>query len=330
MPSLVSVLIPAYNHERYVQQTIRSLMDQSHAAMELIIIDDGSSDATWMRLQEIRAACEERFARVVFERQENQGVCVTVNRLLGLMQGEYAYMIASDDLAKPEAVETLCSFLQKNPEYGLAVGDNELIDADSRRIYWDRARRVVPSVREAAFATFGAYLRDLRREVDFRSADFGSYATLLNGNYIPNGLLIRRSAFEGWTYTSEAPVEDWYMALQVAKRFKMMFFDQVLFSYRWHSSNSVKQTRRMSIACRQTFWFEVNAVLAGADQAAKRAACRYLYWRDTPSTFAVGLFVARCRRRVLRLLGRVAYVVDRLTGRRPGGPFSPGSTVVPG
>jgi alpha-1,3-rhamnosyltransferase len=323
MPELVSVLIPAYNHERYVQQTIRSLMEQSHADMELIVIDDGSSDGTWERLQEMRLDCASRFARVVFERQENQGLCPTVNRLLGLMQGEYAYMIASDDLAKPEAVETLCAFLSRNPEYGLAVGDNELVDEDSCRIYWDRERRVVQNIQEAAFATFGAYLRDLRRDVDFLSEDFGGYGSLLNGNYVPNGLLIRRSAFEGWSYTPEAPVEDWFMALQVAKRFKMKFFDRVLFSYRWHSTNRVKQTHLMSLACRKTFWHEIDAVLAGADQAARLAVCRYLYWRDTPGAIAVGLFAARCRRRLRRRLNMAAYAVDRLTGRKPGGPFSP-------
>ena len=70
MPSseqLVSVIIPAYNHERFVQQTIRSIIGQSYKNIELIIIDDGSTDSTWLKINELKKECEERFSRVVFK-----------------------------------------------------------------------------------------------------------------------------------------------------------------------------------------------------------------------------------------------------------------------
>lgn len=317
MPDLISVLIPAYNHERYVEQTIRSLLEQTYPSLELIIVDDGSPDGTWERMNTLLAECRQRFVRVIFERQTNQGLCLTVRRLLELMQGEYAYMIASDDLAKPQALETLHRFLSQNVDYALAVGDNELIDQDSRRIYWDRLRRVVHQEEAAVYATFGEYLRDTRRDVDFLSEDFGGYPSLLNGNYIPNGLLIRKCAFEsGWVYTLEAPLEDWHMALQVSKRYKMKYINKVLFSYRWHDSNNVKMSGKMRAACLKTFWHEVETVRWSDDDRTKRIVNRYLYWSDTPGPFAIGLLAARCWRRVLRMRALAAHVQDHVRGLR--------------
>ena len=55
--SLVSVLIPAYDHEKYVQETIKSIINQTYQNIELIIVDDGSKDSTWQKIQEMREEC---------------------------------------------------------------------------------------------------------------------------------------------------------------------------------------------------------------------------------------------------------------------------------
>ena len=62
---LISVIIPAYNHERYVEECIRSIMAQTYRNIELIVIDDGSTDGTFAKLQELKPECEKRFVRVV-------------------------------------------------------------------------------------------------------------------------------------------------------------------------------------------------------------------------------------------------------------------------
>ena len=81
VPGLVSVLIPAYNHEQYVQLTIRSIIEQTYQNIELIVIDDGSKDSTWEKISELKSECEKRFRRVDFSTQENSGTCKTLNRL---------------------------------------------------------------------------------------------------------------------------------------------------------------------------------------------------------------------------------------------------------
>ena len=63
MKELVSVVIPAYNHEKYIQTTIESVIAQTYKNIELLILDDGSSDNTWNKIQEMREKCERRFVR---------------------------------------------------------------------------------------------------------------------------------------------------------------------------------------------------------------------------------------------------------------------------
>src|SRR5574344_1018426 len=128
---LVSVVIPAYNHEKYVKEAIYSIINQTYEKIELIIVDDGSKDSTWEKINELKEDCLKRFRNVIFESQENKGSCDTLNHLLDLAKGEYIYLIASDDIAKPNAIEKEVEFLINNADYALCVGDNEIIDSDN-------------------------------------------------------------------------------------------------------------------------------------------------------------------------------------------------------
>ena len=79
---LVSVLMPAYNHQNYVQEAINSIIHQTYKNIELIVLDDGSTDDTWEILKSLKQQCDERFVNVVFETKENEGICATLNKLL--------------------------------------------------------------------------------------------------------------------------------------------------------------------------------------------------------------------------------------------------------
>ena len=147
---LVSVIIASYNHEKYIQDTIKSIIGQTYQNIELIIIDDGSKDTTFEKILELKEECEKRFARVDFEKQENIGCALTISKLIKKAKGDYVYMIASDDLAKPDAIELEADFLNKNPEYGLVVGDDEIIDSEGNRCYWDEKRNNVYDVGQCA------------------------------------------------------------------------------------------------------------------------------------------------------------------------------------
>ncbi len=262
---LVSVIIPAYNHENYVQNTINSIIDQTYKNIELIVIDDGSKDSTWQKIQEMKDKCDERFSYVHFETKQNEGTCKTLNKLLSLANGEYIYLIASDDMAKPKAIELEVEFLEKNPDYALAVGNNEIIDSNDVVCYFDKKQNLIYDKKKALFHTYVAFLQN-RKTFRFISSDFGTYKTLYSNNYIPNGYLIRKSIFDKIGYfTPEAPLEDWWLMLQISKYAKMKYIDEVLFLYRWHQTNTMKNSDKMCNVTEKTWQYE-ETILQNIDE----------------------------------------------------------------
>ena len=253
---LVSVCIPAYNHEKYVQETIQSIIDQTYQNLELIILDDGSKDLTWQKICEIKEECEKRFIRVHFETKQNEGTCKTLNKLLSLARGTFVYMISSDDIAKPQAIEREESFLSHHKKYGLCGGDDEIIDSQSRRAYWDKDRKLVYNKKEAVYKTFVEFLSEYHG-FDFTSEKFGSYKLLYHDNHVPNGFLLRKSILDKiGGYNPKAPVEDWYLMMQISKYCKMKYINEILFSYRWHDTNTIKNCDKMRIMGEKTRQYE--------------------------------------------------------------------------
>lgn len=255
---LISVIIPAYNHQLYIASTIKSIITQSYSNIELLIINDGSTDKTWDVIKSFEKKYESRFTRFVFETQENLGTCDTINKLVNLAEGKYIYLIASDDIVKPRAVEILCDFLEQHNDYALVVGNNEFIDSSGNIIDWNKKTNS-NILSDCHYATFGDYLRSIRSDVDFFSPDFGSYESLLLGNYIPNGYLVRKSIFEKIEpFTNEAPLEDYYLMLQIAQHSKLKYLDEILFSYRWHGKNTANNRLKMLDLTSKTLAYFIN------------------------------------------------------------------------
>lgn len=253
--NLVSVLIPAYNHENYIQETIESIINQTYPNIELIILDDGSKDKTWDKIAELKEKCENRFVKIHFESKQNEGTCMTLNKLLKLSSGEFIYIIASDDLAKPQAIEKEVEFLQNNSDYALAIGDNEYVDSMGKQIF--RTQKAFTSnIKNAKYKTVKEFLSS-KLKIDFLSDDFGSYKTLYKENYIPNGYLIRKNIFETiGNFTKNAPLEDFWLMLQISKYKKMKYIDEILFSYRIHDTNTIGNSTRMRELTTQTRNYE--------------------------------------------------------------------------
>lgn len=102
---LVSVIVPCYNAERWVRETIDSVLNQTYSPIELIVIDDGSTD----RSLEIIRAYE---GRLRWETGPNRGGCAARNRGFGLAKGEYIQFLDADDYLLPEKIERQADFLQ--------------------------------------------------------------------------------------------------------------------------------------------------------------------------------------------------------------------------
>lgn len=244
---LISIVIPAYGHAHFIEGTIRSIIAQSYQNIELIVVNDGSPDNTIEVVESLRKECENRFTRFLFIDKENEGVVKTLNRGLQDVEGQYIGIIASDDCYEPNAIETLHDFLSQNPDYGIAVGNNTLMDDDGKACFWDKNRNPVYNQKEAHYETMAEFFQKRRPDVDFNSDTFGSYRSLLKGNYIPNGYLIRKDLFVDVIggYREGLKVEDYYLMLQLAKHTKFKYIDKPLFIYRWHEGNTMKQHDRL-------------------------------------------------------------------------------------
>ncbi len=106
MQPLVSILIPAYNAEEWIAETIRSAVGQTWPRKEIIVVDDGSKDKT--------AEVARQFAsrQVLVVSRENEGAAATRNHALSLSQGDYIQYLDADDLLAPDKIETQIASLQ--------------------------------------------------------------------------------------------------------------------------------------------------------------------------------------------------------------------------
>jgi glycosyltransferase involved in cell wall biosynthesis len=108
--SLVSIVLPVYNHARYLRRAIDSVFAQTHKTIELIIVDDGSTDESFQLLTEIS---HEAKCPIVLIRQPNAGASAALNRGLAVARGDYIAILNSDDEFVPTRVEMMLSALRR-------------------------------------------------------------------------------------------------------------------------------------------------------------------------------------------------------------------------
>ena len=210
---LVSVVITCHNHARFLEAAIASAAAQTHRPLEIIVVDDGSTDGT--------AAVLARHPEVEAVRQENLGLPAARNAGLALARGGWVTFLDADDLLLPHALEAGVRHLSEHPECALVSGGYQFIDRDGRRM-WDP--RVPPAPGEP-------YLELLRRNY------IGMHATVL----------YRREALVavGGFDPSLAAAEDYDVFLKIARRQPIARHDRVVALYRRHGANMSEQHDRM-------------------------------------------------------------------------------------
>ena len=111
----VSIIVPVYNAEKYLQECIDSLINQTKKDIEIILVNDGSTDGS---RNIIERNCK-KYDNITFIDQENKGVCVARNKGIEAAKGEYIGWLDSDDMLKPQAIERLYKTMkEKNADYG--------------------------------------------------------------------------------------------------------------------------------------------------------------------------------------------------------------------
>lgn len=125
---LVSVVIPTYNRAYCIENAIQSVLAQSHRQVEVVVVDDGSSDGT----RELLAARYAGDARIVYVHKANAGVSAARNTGLDRASGDYIALLDSDDVWKPWKLELQLACLRALPHAGMVWTDMEAIDPQGR------------------------------------------------------------------------------------------------------------------------------------------------------------------------------------------------------
>lgn len=120
----VSIIVPAYNCENYIKQCVDSLLAQTYSNVEIIVVNDGSTDNTWELLSEYSD-------RVRLENQDNMGVCAARNKGLEMSTGDYLIFVDSDDFVRPDYIEKMAGAAVQN-DSELVLSGYMLTDAEGR------------------------------------------------------------------------------------------------------------------------------------------------------------------------------------------------------
>ncbi len=226
---LVTVIIPTFNRRAWIGECLDSVLGQTYRNTEIIVVDDCSTDGTveWLR-------SEEKYSSVIVHEQEkNGGASVARNTAIAMAKGELIVFIDSDDMLKPEHIETAVEHFEQHAELGLFCCDSTMIDAGGSIILDGK--------------TWHQTLSDAKNvevKTGFRSlADVFAYS-----NCFP-GFTLRREVFAelGGFDQPIFPADDYDLALRVAaSRFKVYYLHKPLCLRREHDGqcsgieNSVK------------------------------------------------------------------------------------------
>ncbi|MEW6517696.1 MAG: glycosyltransferase family A protein [candidate division FCPU426 bacterium] len=227
---VVSVVVPSYNHARYLGRRLDSILEQTLQDFELIILDDASTDESPLVIKKYLPHPKIRFV----QNQTNSGsVFKQWAKGFALSQGRYIWMAESDDWADPRLLETLVALLEKHPRAGLAYCQSAIVNQDGavigNAVGWTED-----------FAP-GRWQRDF---VNSGMDEIRNYLT--NRNTIPNAsaVLIRKSALEalGPLNTDFQLCGDWMLWVRLLEKNDVAFCSQSLNYWRINTSNARLKT----------------------------------------------------------------------------------------
>jgi glycosyltransferase involved in cell wall biosynthesis len=210
----VSIVIPTYNMANYLPLALDSALAQDYADIEIVIVDDGSTDDTYEVIRPY-------LPRIRYFRQEQQGVAPARNRALELARGEYVRFLDADDALCPDALSPQVDLLEQHPQVALVHGQAHVMDSDGKM----QGLRRSPLPNGAATVTPSA--RAFRR--------------LLRGcDICASTVMVRMTALQrvGPFQQESVPGEDWDVWLRIAAYYDQAYIPRPLAYYRVHQNSA--------------------------------------------------------------------------------------------
>jgi len=211
---LVSIIIPAYNRIDYIKETIDSVLNQSYQNIELIVVDDGSSDGTFELLQ----GYGNKLTLLTHPNKENKGQSESINLGLKECRGEYIAILDSDDYWNLNYLSEIISYYKKNTGFGLVYSSGIAVDSNGNHLY-----NLLPS--------------------DHR--ELNKCGGILLDCYIclPGESIVKRKLYQtvGGFDTTLRAAQDHDMLVRMAEKSNFGFVNKKLFYYRQHEESISKK-----------------------------------------------------------------------------------------
>ena len=210
---LVTVLMPVYNAERYLEFSIESILNQTFSDFEFIIINDGSSDNSL----DIIKSYADKDNRIKVINRKNKGLVKTLNEGVKLAAGKYIARMDGDDISMPERLEKQFNYMERHRQVGIVGGYAKLVDINNN------------------------YIDDMIYPI---SNYFCKLALCNNTVFAHPAIFIRRQVALEFTYSALAwPAEDYELWMRISKIWKMHNIPEFLLRYRI-SDESISSTNK--------------------------------------------------------------------------------------
>ena len=213
-PGLVSVIIPTYNHAGFIRDAINSVLAQTYAPFEIIVVDDGSQDDT-------RSVVSTFGAQVNYIWQENRGLSAARNTGIRVAKGEYIGVLDADDMYEPEFLARMVTRLETDPQAAGSYCGFLFVDARGKALFQTGRRVVAPEKFHAA---------------------------LVEGNFlVPECILVRADYYRRVGPFDEAlrACEDWDMWLRISRSNKVIGTGEILIRHRVLAGSMSSDPQRM-------------------------------------------------------------------------------------
>lgn len=250
---LVSIIIPFYNHNHFIRQTLDSILQDTYPNKEIVIINDGSPDpddsniTNWININKDKIA-------INYIKRENKGVTKTLNELIRVAKGEYIAVIGSDDYFINNTLADRVKLLQENPHKMMVIGDAIVVDSDDNIIHQSSNFEFHHGKKENYFDD------NLLKHEIIRNWSVAGPVSMMD-----------RKIFELIGYYDEnLTVEDWDFYLRAVAKDLIMFLDKQVAAYRLHGNNTISNPTTL-VKFR-------HSIMISAKQNLKLFPFPYKYW----------------------------------------------------
>ena len=213
---LVSIIVPTYNHSKYIDDLFCSLINQTYSNIEIIIQDDCSKDDTYSKIEKFKSLYSYKFKRIYIERNENNiGLPCNLNKALHYVNGKYIKIIASDDMLMPECIEKFVQYYEIHQEYTFLLSNAYIISDNSK--YND-----IPNFSKLAYKIMPVY-----------NETFFDKLLIYNFIIAPAVFLKTSEIIKVGKFDERFKIEDHIVWLRLARMGKVGIINDVLVCYRY-------------------------------------------------------------------------------------------------